>query len=149
MEVTRELPRGQPSRSTHQEVTGWPRFSLAWLSDPFHVKSVGWCKPMMLSWWIYSLHDDYISLEYLPNNWHTVRRICQCGGLFAVQFCGRGWGTVAWFMQNYVAWSLDKNCIFQCMGKVFCVELQRYPLKFHTKYLTHTLKDVYFIDRQK
>ena len=38
-----------------------------------------------------------------------------------------------------------KKIIFQCMGKIFCVEFQRYPLKFHTKYLTHTLKDVYFI----
>ena len=25
--------------------------------------------------------------------------------------------------------------IFQCMGKIFCVEFQRYPFKFHTKYL--------------
>ena len=32
--------------------------------------------------------------------------------------------------------------IFQCMGKIFCVEFQRYPLKFHTKYHTHTLKDM-------
>ena len=31
------------------------------------------------------------------------------------------------------------------MGKIFCVEFQRYPLKFHTKYLTHTLKDMIFI----
>ena len=38
-----------------------------------------------------------------------------------------------------------KNHIFQCMGKIFCVEFQRVPLKFHTKYLTHTLKDVDFI----
>ena len=40
---------------------------------------------------------------------------------------------------------LHKNHIFQCMGKIFCVEFQRVPLKFHTKYLTHTLKDVNFI----
>ena len=40
---------------------------------------------------------------------------------------------------------LYKNHIFQCMGKIFCVEFQRVPLKFHTKYLTHTLKDVDFI----
>ena len=33
------------------------------------------------------------------------------------------------------------------MAKVFCVEFQRYALKFHTKYLTHTLKDVHFIRR--
>ena len=38
-----------------------------------------------------------------------------------------------------------KRFIFQCMGKIFCVEFQRYPLKFHTKYLTHTLKDMTFI----
>ena len=41
---------------------------------------------------------------------------------------------------------LHKNHIFQCMGKIFCVEFQRVPLKFHTKYLTHTLKDVDFIN---
>ena len=40
-----------------------------------------------------------------------------------------------------------KKFIFQCMGKIFCVEFQRYPLKFHTKYLKHTLKDVHFIHR--
>ena len=36
---------------------------------------------------------------------------------------------------------LYKSHIFQCMGKIFWVEFQRVPLKFHTKYLTHTLKD--------
>ena len=35
--------------------------------------------------------------------------------------------------------TLYKNHIFQCMGKIFCVEFQRYHLKFHTKYLTLTL----------
>ena len=39
----------------------------------------------------------------------------------------------------------NKIHIFQCMSKIFCVEFQRYPLKFHTKYLTHTLKDMIFI----
>ena len=42
---------------------------------------------------------------------------------------------------------LYKNRIFQCMSKIFCVEFQRVPLKFHTKYFTHTLKDVNFIER--
>ena len=41
--------------------------------------------------------------------------------------------------------TLYKNCIFQCMGKICCVEFQRFPLKVHTKYLTRTLKDVHFI----
>ena len=33
--------------------------------------------------------------------------------------------------------------IIQCMGKIFCVEFQRYPMKFHTKYLTYRLKSSY------
>ena len=36
---------------------------------------------------------------------------------------------------------VNKMHIFQCMGKIFCVEFQRVPLKFYTKYLTHILKD--------
>ena len=43
--------------------------------------------------------------------------------------------------------TLYKNCIFQCMSKIFCVEFQRFPLKFHTKYLTHTLIDMYFVEK--
>ena len=38
------------------------------------------------------------------------------------------------------------NKIYICMGMIFCVEFQRYPLKFHTKYHTHTLKDMIFIE---
>ena len=40
---------------------------------------------------------------------------------------------------------VNKICIFHCMGKIFCVEFQREPLKFHTKYFTHTLKDMFFM----
>ena len=36
---------------------------------------------------------------------------------------------------------VNKKQIFQCMDKIFGVEFQKVPLKFHTKYLTHTLKD--------
>ena len=36
---------------------------------------------------------------------------------------------------------LNKLHIFWYMGKIFCVE---FPLKFHTKYLAHTLKDTIF-----
>ena len=39
---------------------------------------------------------------------------------------------------------VNKIHIFQYVGKIFCVEFQRYPLKSHKKYLTHTLKDVIF-----
>ena len=40
---------------------------------------------------------------------------------------------------------VNKMHIFQCIAKLFCVEFQREPLKFHTKYLTHILKDTIFI----
>ena len=43
--------------------------------------------------------------------------------------------------------TLYKICIFQCMVRYFVWEFQRYPLKVHTKYLTHTLKDIHFIHR--
>ena len=34
---------------------------------------------------------------------------------------------------------------FLCMGEIFCVKLQRVvPLKVHSKYLTHTMKDMLF-----
>ena len=41
--------------------------------------------------------------------------------------------------------SLLMKLNFQCMGKVFCVEFQRVPLNFQTKYPTHILKDKIFI----
>ena len=40
---------------------------------------------------------------------------------------------------------VTKIQIFQCMAKIFCVEFQRDPLKFHTKYVTQTLKDMIVI----
>ena len=40
---------------------------------------------------------------------------------------------------------LYKNQIFQCMGKKSCVDFKSFPLKLHTKYLTHTLEDDHFI----
>ena len=35
----------------------------------------------------------------------------------------------------------NKMHIFECRGNICCVEFQSYPLKFHTTYPTHTLKD--------
>ena len=44
---------------------------------------------------------------------------------------------------------VNKLHIFQCMGKIFCVEFQSFPLKSHTKHLTHTLKETIFIQYWK
>ena len=62
-------------------------------------------------------------------------------------------GPVGHFKNTYELFNLratkfsfvNKIYIFQCMGKIFCVEFQRVPLKFHTNYLTHALKDRIFI----
>ena len=43
-----------------------------------------------------------------------------------------------WYMRALKFSTVCKNHFFPCMGKIFFVEFQRYPLKFHTKYLTHT-----------
>ena len=34
--------------------------------------------------------------------------------------------------------------IFRCMGSKFCVKFQRAPLKFHTKFWTHTPTNMHF-----
>ena len=57
----------------------------------------------------------------------------------------RSWGAFQKHLWALKFSPVNKIHIFQCMGKIFCVEFQRYPLKFHTKYLTHTLKDMIFI----
>ena len=43
---------------------------------------------------------------------------------------------------------LYENHMLRCMiWYLFWVEFQRVPLKFHTKYLTHTLEDLDFIHK--
>ena len=73
--------------------------------------------------------------------------------LIAVMMLGQGGiSKTAYELLNLRALKISilyKNHIFQCMGKIFCVEFQRVPLKFHTKYLAHTLNDVDFLHRRK
>ena len=38
----------------------------------------------------------------------------------------------------------SKMHILRCMGSKFCVKFQRCPLKFHTKFWTHTTQDMHF-----
>ena len=44
-------------------------------------------------------------------------------------------------LKAFLVCEYTKCTLFQCMGKIFWVEFQRVHLKFHTMYLTHTLKD--------
>ena len=38
----------------------------------------------------------------------------------------------------------SKIHILRCMGSKFCVKFQRFPLKFHTKFWTHTTQNMHF-----
>ena len=80
--------------------------------------------------------------------------VCGWVGGCVGRWVGWGWGWVgfknAYELLNLRALKISmlyKSNIFQCMGKIFCVEFQRVHLKFHTKYHTHTIKDVNFIYR--
>ena len=67
--------------------------------------------------------------------------VCVCGGGGVGHKC-------LWVLKCIRALkmsSLYENRIFQYMAKIFCVEFQRYTLKFDTKYPPHALEDVYFI----
>ena len=41
--------------------------------------------------------------------------------------------------------TFHNNQIYQSMDKIFCVEFQRYSLKFYAKFLTRKLKDMIFM----
>ena len=90
---------------------------------------------------IHACRDDTIKWNHLPRCCYFVLGIHTVSG---------GRFKNAYELLNLRALKIPmlyKNRIFQCMGKIFCVEFQRVPLKFHTKYLAHTLKDVDFIQR--
>ena len=95
-----------------------------------------------MSWilrtWIYKyiyIYITYMHIQgiYVWNNWYLrttpemFNKTYELLNLIALEFL-----------------PVIKINIFQCMGKIFCVEFQRNHLKFHIKHLTHTLKDMTF-----
>ena len=135
------LFRRRPKKTSKLRVTGLcdgnppvtDRFSLQRASNSENVSI--WFDIIMLSFVIYTKYFRHLSHGL------CVWCVCVCVG-----------GGVR-FKNMYELFNLralkfshvNKIHICQCMGKIFCVEFQRYPLKFHTKYLTHTLKDMIFI----
>ena len=140
----------------HSDVVGASPVGAAPTTSSFSTEclaSMDWCKDncktrqetfkfwdlvhLILEVWRYSVHT--MSMACLWMTWASVFLGYQ-GGHFKNMY----------ELLNLKALRnsmLYKNHIFHCVGKIFCVEFQRVPLKFHTKYLTHTLKDVYFIHR--
>ena len=119
----------------------------------FAMLGVGWCYQIVRYAYMYyypypqkscNSHSVYgiltlmmLEIEYYSfvDQYHA----CWCPG-------GRFKNTYELLNLRALKFSLvNKIHIFQCMGKIFCMEFQRYPLKFHTKYLTHTLKDMIFM----
>ena len=114
---------------------------------------------------------DAISIGTIPFRFGTLRQVymvsvsvcCYQGNFITATLSRKHICSIHRIMHTVRAWGRFKNMhellnlralkfshvnkihIFQCMGKIFCVKFQRYPLKFHTKYLTHTLKDMIFI----
>ena len=72
--------------------------------------------------------------------WHHSLLVCY--GFLVEAMCSE-WDSIIYRLIPAVR-MVDAN-IFQSTDKIFCVEFQRVPLKFHTKYLSHRLKDVDFI----
>ena len=116
------------------------------------------------------IHSDGVDMlqDRLEPDWHQVQRVWQrrphhivgiavdtegaaAGG--GGHTANTGLGSGGHFKKAYQLLNLralkfsrvNKMPVFQCISKIFCVEFQREPLKFHTKYLTHTLEDTIFI----
>ena len=78
--------------------------------------------------WLTLTSDQAWNSQYPPHNRGRFKNTYELVGLGARKFS-----------------LIDKLHIFQSMCKIFCMEFQREPLKFHTKYLTHTWKEMIFI----
>ena len=127
--------------------------------------------PMLAPWTLLSgMTSGYLNCgsDFMSKHFFTIHNAGshfaesmwgQPGTVFCLSLGGVGWvggGGGGWgvgFKNTYELLNLralkfstvNKIYIFQYMGNIFCVEFQRVPLKFHTNYLTHTLKDTIFI----
>ena len=91
-------------------------------------------------WWRHHDSTDSVAHNYCYDLW--VKMWLRCLLIFKASG-GRFKNTYELLNLRALKFStLYKIIIFQCMGKIFYVEFKREPLKFHTKYLTHTLKHV-------
>ena len=71
------------------------------------------------------------------------------------QYCGCRWPgarltkaydvTIQRYRNSHAKIHDSKMHILRCMGSKFCVKFQRCPLKFHTKFWTHTPQNMHFM----
>ena len=105
-------------------------------------------KSHWLRWWLGAAQAARHCLNKCGSRSLTTNGITKPHGARITSQCPGGRFKKAYELLNLRALKFSpahKMHIFQCMGKLFCVEFQRYPLKFHTKYISHTLKDMFFL----
>ena len=57
--------------------------------------------------------------------------------------------TIQKYRNSHAKTENGKMHILRCMGSKFCAKFQRCPLKFHTKFWTHTPQNMHFTSYQK
>ena len=57
--------------------------------------------------------------------------------------------TIQRYRNSHAKTENGKMHILRCMGSKFCAKFQRCPLKFHTKFWTHTPQNMHFTSYQK
>ena len=108
----------------------------------------GWCISceIALLWMSMDFTDDQSTLV------QVMAWCCQATSHYLSQCLPRylspyGVTRPQWFDPREFQLRIEIN-IFQCLEKIFCVQFQRYSLKFHTKYLIPTLEDMHFIQNK-
>ena len=124
------------------------RTNVWWIMKVFQIHCIWWHRSCRCGSTLVQAMACYLT-KPLPEPMLAYHQMC-CVAFIWEQFhkCPGGRFKNAYELLNLRTLKISmlyKSHIFQCMGKIFCVEFQRVPLKFHTKYLTHTLKDVDFI----
>ena len=111
-----------------------------------YITGTGTYKLMKQSWWILAVDSPH-KMPVVRKWFHVLKSLWPCAEIGQeLHLGGRFKNTYELLNLRALKFSpVNKIHIFQCMVKIFSVEFQRYPLKFHTKYLTHTLKDMIFI----
>ena len=104
----------------------------------------------MLYWRIYAsfgfneLNSVLVATWYQPRSWMLLCRLFKVWGRFKIAYDLLNLRDlkISMFYKKKISFNVWLRYIFRG-------EFQRCPLKFHTKYLTHTLKDVFFYSQVK
>ena len=98
------------------------------------------------------MHESSSSIWELLSFQHCIKIISinVWARYFVWSFKGTLWNSTQNILPIHwkicIRWHCKKTYL-SMYGQDICVEFLRYPLKFHTKYLAYTLKDLYSIEK--